>query len=363
MNYDYHTTTWDERDSLMNTENYKWIKIKPTDFTQLFHEEDRAKPIVWDEKTKDYYELNYCPIFDTIRQIDLNPEIDYKDTAYYTYWVKSKGEDYVEVRIRLLKDLLASMKNGFNKDDGRYKGICVERTGEKFDGSHRCLVAHYLGIPEVEVKEYAFNWRDVSWDWIERKTKAREKGIGPNYYLLDYGKFKNLEQKVSYVYEENAMPRWEILKEHIEGKVLDLGCNEGFMSIQSALKGCKVKGVDYKFIDGAWFNKLVFEKINEKDLDIEFETADLNTYEISEEYDTCLLLNVIYHLKDKEHLLKQLKKCKKVIMQGNLRKLPYHDRYYGITADDMVEMLSKDFDTKVIEWRDKPIVIGYAKTN
>lgn len=361
MTYDYHTTTKEERYALFE-KDFKWIKIKPTDFVQLCPEEDRPKTIVWEEGTGRYYNLDYHFVLDTIRQIDLNPEINYKDTTYYQYWGKIKGEDYVEVKIRSLKQLLISMRSGFQKDNGDFGGVCVERTGEKLDGSHRCLTAFYLGIPEIEVKEFAFNWRDVSWDWIERKTKAREQGIGPNYYLIDYGKFKNLEQKVSFVYEENAMPRWEVLKDHIEGKVLDLGCNEGFMSIQSALKGCKVKGVDYKFIDGAWFNKLVFEKINEKDLDIEFETADLNTYEIKEEYDTCLLLNTVYHLKDKEHLLKQLKKCKKVIMQGNLRKLPYHDRYKGITAEDMVEMLSEDFDTKVIEWRDKPIVIGYAKT-
>lgn len=361
MNYDFHTTTWTERNELMKNGVFTWKTIKPTDFVQLEREEDRSRPIVWEEDTGKYYEITYHPVLDTIKEIDNNPNIDYKDTTYYRFWVETKGEEYINARVGRLKDVLFSMKKiGFDKDDGAYGGVCVERTGQKLDGSHRSLVAHYLGIKSMRVKEYAFNWRDVSWDWLKRQTKAREIGLGPNYYLIDYGSFKNLEKPVSSIYKENAEDRWEVIRELIDGSILDLGCNDGYLSIRSAMRGHKVHGVDYKFIEGAWLNKLIFEKMNEKDLPVSFDTADLSSYQIKGKYDTCLLLNVIYHTKNKLEILREVRKsCQRVIMQGNLRKLSAHDRFYGITVEDMEEMLQRvGFKTNVIEWRDKPIVMG-----
>jgi len=360
MTFDFHTTTWQQRHDLMSADKFVWKSIKPTDFVQLEPEEDRSKPIVWEENTEKFYEIDYHPVLETIEQIDKNPDIKFQDTRYYSFWGKIKGDNYVDVKIRSLKEILTSMRTGFNKNLGHYGGVCVERTGEKFDGSHRSLVAHYLQIPEIEVKEFAFHWEGVSWEWLKRKTKAREIGLGPNYYLIDYGEFKNLEQNVPFIYRENADDRWPVIKDLIGKKVLDLGCNEGLMSIKSALQGSIAHGVDYKFVEGAWTNKLIFEKLNKRDLPITFEVADLNTYKIIDKYDTCLLLNVIYHLKNKKEILRQIRKsCKSVVMQGNLRKMAYHDRFYGIAVEDMKQMLEEvGYETKVINWRDKPIVVG-----
>ena len=361
MTYDFHTTTGLQRVGVMEND-FVWKTIKPTDFVQLSPELDRSKTMVWEEGTGRFYELSYQPILDTLEQFKKDISIDYKDTVYYRYWVDVKGERYIDERIAGLKELFTTMKNGFDKNAGLFHGVCVERTGEKLDGSHRATVAHFYGIKEIEVKEFNFNWRSVSWNWLKIKTHARELGLGPNYYYIDYGPFANLQQQVSPIYQENSVERWAIIKDLIAGSVLDLGCNEGYLTINSALQGNKAHGVDYKFIEGAWTNKLIFEKLNKKDIDVSFECADIQDYKIKEKYDTCLLLNVIYHLKEKDKILDEIRKnCKQVIMQGNLRKLMEHNRYYGITAEDMCEMLKKHgFTPRVIEWRDKPIVMGYA---
>jgi len=362
MNYDYHTTKSEKRTGIFD-KDFIWKKIKTNDVLNFGESPERGKTIAWNEVEDKLYELSYQPILDTVKQVAEEGIKDYRDTEYYKRWRGEKGEEYCKERIERLENLYNSIKEkGFIKEIEGERPVCVEKTGEKLDGMTRAVVCHYLGIDEIEVKEFAFNWRDVSWEWLERKSKAREMSFGPNYYFIDYGKFVNIEQKLSGIYNENAVDRWGILKDLVGTgkKVLDLGCNEGFMSIKSAEHGNTVKGIDYRFLEGAWFNKLVFEKNLEKDLDVVFEQQDLETYTVDKEYDVCLLLNVIYHLKNKDALLKSIgKKCKKVIMQGNLRKIKEHDRYYGITADDMCEMIIKMGKTpQVIEWRDKPIVIG-----
>ena len=138
--------------------------------------------------------------------------------------------------------------------------------------------------------------------------------------------------------------------------MVDFGCNEGFISIQCALKGHKTIGYEYEFADGANFNKQIFE-MNGK-LPVEFIEADITKIDIPKA-NTYLMLNVIYHIpKDKQ--VKLLKKINgTIIFQCNLRKVKERERFRGCDVEGVKELceLSGKQIIKIIEWHDKPIVI------
>jgi hypothetical protein len=51
-------------------------------------------------------------------------------------------------------------------------------------------------------------------------------------------------------------------------------------------------------------------------------------------------------------------KGKQMIFQCNLRKIGVRDEYYTSHPDDLCQLLTEcGIDYKVIDWRDKPIVI------
>ncbi len=125
------------------------------------------------------------------------------------------------------------------------------------------------------------------------------------------------------------------------------------------MKGHKTIGYEYEFADGANFNKLIFESQKGK-LPVEFVEADITKIDIPK-CDTCLMLNVIYHIpKDKQVALIRSIDAKQIIFQANNRKAHEVENFRGCTIETIKELceLSGRKVKKIIEWRDKPIVIA-----
>lgn len=341
MNFTLHTTKKAERDLLLKRDGES-IKIKP----EQFHKGTR--PIVWEEDTGQYYEHSTVEFFDLLRRVEMG--IDLLDSDYYRKWAY-KGTE-IETRIRNLPRLFLDIKR-----NGIREPVHCEITGERLDGSYRTKIAMYLGIKEIPAILHQFKWRDIDEEFIERKVRARNLAFGRDYYYFKYG-YKDWENITNGggVYQENA-DRWDIIKTLVNGSVLDLGCNEGYISIQLARNGHKVTGIDLEWIELAWLNKLIFEWIDKKDIDTDFhEESILDTKRTA---DTILFLNVLYHLpKEKQAELLKRFKNKRLIFQCNLRKEAEREKYYTSHPDDLITLLKEvGRDYKIIDWRDKPIVI------
>lgn len=344
MKYFLHTTSMAQRLKTFKGAS-KVINIRMDDFI--------GRTLAFDEGNgSNLYWVDYSPMLETLKQFDLGIT-EPKETAYYKRWASIKGEDSCKNRILNFLELYKSIKK-----DGLREPVAVSSCGQKLDGSHRAAVMKYLGHETIPARELQIPWQELDANFFVRTALAREKLYGLNYYYIDFGFFKNIE-KIP-VYSENSYDRWEVLKDLVgRGKVLDVGCNEGFISIMTALQGAEVTGVDHEFIEGANFHKLAFEFRNEKNITVKFKEGDISNLEI-ENYDTVLLLNVIYHIKDQVSVMKKLRNnCKRLIMQGNLRKAHEVDKFNGCTVPTMVKLCEETGwkVEKTIEWRDKPIII------
>lgn len=343
--FSLHTTKKSERDMLLDKRG-KLISIDPQLFQGTHH-----KAIVCEEGSERYYEHSPKEFFELLKEIEKDPKYDYTQSAYYKTWIPF-GSD-INTRLSRLPELFQSIK-----EHGIKEPVQCEVTGERLNGSYRSKIALYLGIKRIPAALYQFKWNQIDESFIERKLKARWLSSGKDYYEFEYGykNWKNIPEGGE-IYRENA-ERAGIIVPLIKGNtVLDIGCNEGYISIQAAKAGKKVVGIDIDFIHIAWLNKLVFEWIDKKDLKVKF--FDENALDTKRIADTILMLNVLYHLprdKQKEFVMKF--KGKQIIFQCNLRKEHERENYYTSHPDDLKKLLDEcEIKYEMIEWRDKPIII------
>lgn len=346
MFFNCHTTRKVERDAVQKTP-YELIEIDPL----AFHDNRTVKPIVWEEDTEDFYEHDIKDFLDVLVRMDKYGDFNWENTEYFNHW-KYKGAE-IHTRLHRLYNLYQSIKQ-----NGVKEPIACEITGERLDGSFRTKIAIHLGIPKLKAKLYRFNWRDITENFILRKLASRELSSGKDYYEFEYGykDWKNIN--AGPIYRENAS-RWSDIIPLIKGKtVLDIGCNEGYISLMAARNGFKVEGIDLEWNHLAYLNKLVFEWVDKKDIDAEFYEEDLmNTNRTA---DTILLLNVLYHIpKDKQQEFLMKFKGKQLIFQCNLRKEKERNKYYTSHPDDLKELLNRCGIkiTQELTWKDKPIIV------
>lgn len=356
--FGFHTTTKAQRDMMMYERPFELIDVDPKDLT-------RFPQIIWDQDRNVYYEFDIKPFTDTFKMFDELKEGDEFDLTTTPIWKEYsyKGEPQM-IRLRGLYDLYMSIKT-----KGIHSPICVERTGERFDGSYRTMIAIHLGIPRVQAQFFKFDWRDMTEEYLRRKLIAHEKAFGADYYQFEYKPGMWNIEKGGSNYSENAKDRWELLDmvlQDLPGRtVLDLGCNEGYMAIQCALKGAKVIGYEYDKarISNAWLNKLIFEWVNQKDIDVKFINEDFTSVHLCKA-DVVLMLNVLYHIHDRQKQIDLLNNLSgTMVMQCNLRKSAEREHYYTSHPDDAMELLKKTgWDViEVIDFGDKPLIIARKK--
>jgi len=366
MYFDFHLTKRQERIALMEQNDFETIEIDPEDIIKKKGKEyfERGKSTVWDEDYNDFYEIDYSPIIEALEQFDKNPAIKPEETAYYKAYIERKGKKYFQERIPSLFETYKSIK-----EVGIKEPIVLEKTGERIDGSFRSSIAIHLGIKKIPARLHSFKWWDIDRDFVERKIQGHYFGLGRDYYYIEYSPtLRNFPYQDRGIYYENSELRWkEILLptlSPIVGKYfLDLGCNKGYISCMLANEGGFVKGIDYISQATSNLNKLIFEKVYQKDFTLEFEEADVRNYKIDRNYDWILLLNTLYHIprKDQLPLLKRAReKTKRIILQCNLRKEKEREKYFTSHPDDAISLLKEAGfkNIKRINWRFKPIIIA-----
>ncbi len=342
-----HTTTREERVKLLGTFGEE-IVVSPW----ALHGAGQNKPIIIEEggftyenDIKDFLKL--C--------LDLqDPSYDPLESAYYKHY-EYKAHD-VYSRVLRLRELIEDIRlNGIQEP------IHVERTGERIDGAFRTKIAIFLGIPEVKAILHTFKWQDIDEAFIERKLNARWLSSGKDYYEFEYKEGLANIPEGGPVYRENA-ERWKTIVPLLEGRVLDLGCNEGYIAIQAARAGHEVVGIDTDWNHIAWLNKLIFEWVDKKDLPVSFIEGDIYVDSEAEGFDTILMLNVLYHLpREFQVPLLQRFKGKRIIFQCNLRKEAVRKEYYTSHPDDLKALLKEAGFTGglvQIDYDDKPIIIS-----
>jgi len=342
MQYNTHLTTKTQRDILLDK---KWPAVM-IDVDKVINK----NCLVWDENQEKYYYQDFNLFFEQLKKLDDGVSVV---NSIPESW-KGRGRDFIN-RMTRLPMLYESIKN-----TGVQKAIMVEQTGERIDGSYRSMISSYLGKKQIPAKIAKFNWKDIDEGFIKRKIAVNKKLNPLNYYQFEYPNgIKNVDTK-NETYSENAKDRWDVLKDLI-GKgndVLDLGCNEGYISIMSALQGNKVLGVDKNYINVANFNKLAFEFYNKKDLYLTFTDENILNYDFNK-VNLTLALNVLYHL-PRDNQIEIMKLLKgKMIIQCNNRKKAEREKYFTSHIEDAKTLaLSTGWKIeKEIPWRDKPILI------
>ena len=92
----------------------------------------------------------------------------------------------------------------------------------------------------------------------------------------------------------------------INSQILDLGCGNGLMSYEFRKEQIYYKGVD--------FSEVAIKEAKKNSPNFDFEIVDLNKYEIKENYDIILILDVLEHIDNPERLLEQALKKGKIII-------------------------------------------------
>ena len=159
----------------------------------------------------------------------------------------------------------------------------------------------------------------------------RVKELEPWYQSFKMGDILTVQSKTSGVGLWNTV-RKNYLPENLTGlRILDVGCNAAYLTIQSAMLGAEVVGIDRnkKFLEQAEFTRSYFEEQIEKLLNIQFIRSDITSFDFSTvgKFDYIFILAVLYHigkrkygkcapeaLKEQEDVISELVKISKNIL-------------------------------------------------
>ena len=141
-------------------------------------------------------------------------------------------------------------------------------------------------------------------DFYSKKYFQTEQGNYQKSYTADELKYINLkiEQKAYRINE---------LREGVSGRLLDVGCGEGFVLSWFGAKGWSVEGIDYSTAGIEANNPEFAEKLDAGDL---FDLLD-QRIKNREMYDVVWLDNVLEHVLDPMRLLESIKS---IVMLGGV---------------------------------------------
>jgi SAM-dependent methyltransferase len=183
-------------------------------------------------------------------------------------------------------------------------------------------------------------------EFIAKKVKE----LTPWYQSFKMGNVLTVQSKTSGVGLWNTV--WKkYLPQSFEGlRVLDLGCNAGYFSIQTALLGAEVIGVELgkRFFQQAEFTKSYFEEEVGRPLNIQYIRSDIGSLDFPSlgTFDYIFALAVLYHIgkqkygkyvpeamKEQEMVIGELVKMSKNILvrtrYGSVNNVAHYSEIFG----------------------------------
>jgi len=258
---------------------------------------------------------------------DENFDSDVIKTPYYQNRLSKLGVVGVLDKCRKYKQLLKSIRKKYLDDVAHAPVFAVnEKTKYKrrLDGTHRVSVLRYLGHKEIKcacVPDYVY-------------ANYVEKHLDKNVLAAEIKKFSKWYQSIEIIsgvwtHSRNKKKEDElinVLADSVKGKsVIDLGCNDGLYSFESAIAGAsKVIGVDKRAmsIKQAEFVRVLWEITKPLCRLTQFIYSNISDdYSLLNGNDVLIAACVLYHLTTELHEFMQAvseSSIRTIIVQGNL---------------------------------------------
>jgi hypothetical protein len=258
-----------------------------------------------------------------------------KKTKYFQDYSKRKNEKRAIKACDRYRTLLSSIKQNHRTDRQSAPVLMNREGGTRLDGTHRVSILRYLGkgkIPCIMVEEseyYSFMEKNLSRGIV----KDYMNSLGKWYHAIELlpGLWtRNLideRKSARKLRKEDVMIA--AISEHVKGRsVLDIGSNNGLLSLQSAYYGAiSVRGLERSTdnIVQAEFARMIWNVTKPRICKVQFEVIDLeDDSEFMKDSNLLIAGCVIYHLEEGLHpFMKQLQNSNvtSVLIQGNLSRL------------------------------------------
>ena len=138
----------------------------------------------------------------------------------------------------------------------------------------------------------------------KEKLKKSIKELGPWYHNVNIHGIQTVSKGQPYSAQIPVNSLWKKIKKFLPKtmkglRILDVGCNSGFYSLNMALLGAEVIGIEFNktFFNQAVFLKKHFEEINKK-VNVTYIKDDVSNvnFKKMKKFDYIFALAIIYHI-------------------------------------------------------------------
>lgn len=162
------------------------------------------------------------------------------------------------------------------------------------------ILPGYAGEMLIWMNEEYINSQVIESSGGSPSSEHLQSFYSADYFLRDCGGFDSFAQhKGLIVSDERLTSLLDLLFARKPGRVLDLGCGRGEISIQAAIAGCRVTAVDYSESAIA-IGEEAFDQIRNSPGSIDWICDSVTRVSLEGKYDTVVCSDVIEHLTSQE---------------------------------------------------------------